>query len=143
LFWFRDLSSSLSARCSYEIYKKEILKRYPKTPELLAFTLAAVGGDLTGSGWLCPSEVVKQTMQRSGGGAVGVVKKILSEKGFGGLYQGYVSNMGRDVSFRVLQMTSFELVKKGFIKWKVKKGQKGELSSIEAAACGAVSGSFR
>jgi hypothetical protein len=48
---------------SYEMYKRSLLKRFPRTKPIFLYALAAVMGDLTGSGWLCPSEVVKQQMQ--------------------------------------------------------------------------------
>ena len=48
---------------SYEIYKQALLERLPNVRPALVYALSAVLGDVTGSGWLCPSEVVKQQMQ--------------------------------------------------------------------------------
>jgi len=133
---------------SYEIYKKELLKKLPDSKPVLVYALAAVLGDITGSGWLCPSEVVKQQMQA---GMFSSTKEaftgILREKGFGGLYQGYLGGLARDIPFRVAQLTSYEVAKDVYLRFKEKKqnldlGNKVELSPIEAAACGAIAGSF-
>ena len=48
---------------SYEIYKKSLLGRLPDVEPAFVYALAAILGDVTGSGWLCPSEVVKQQLQ--------------------------------------------------------------------------------
>lgn len=55
--------------------------------------LSAVVGDVSGSVWLCPSEVIKQQMQSANDGArVGLgeaVKACWQGAGIGGFYQGY------------------------------------------------------
>lgn len=136
---------------SYEMYKKTLRDRYPKVKPVFAYALAAVLGDLTGSGWLCPSEVVKQQMQ------AGMYKStqdaftsILETKGVAGLYQGYFGGVARDVPFRVAQLTSYELTKSLYLRLKARRQraaisgiqEKLELSPVESATIGAIAGTF-
>ena len=80
----------------YEIYKSKFTSMFPDLPNLPVYIAAAVAGDMTGSGWLVPSEVVKQNVQggnyRNAGEAF---NSIMQKKGIGGFYQGYVSNCFR------------------------------------------------
>lgn len=121
---------------SYEMYKHQLPS---KLPPILKYTLSAILGDITGSWWLCPSEVIKQQLQ------AGIHPTILSaiqhtwyNKGWNGFYVGYGSSVVRDVPFRVMQLASYELVKNLYLN----KKQNDELSSVDAAICGAISGSF-
>ena len=41
----------------YEIYKKKLEAMFPSASKFAIYVAAAVGGDVTGSFWLCPSEV--------------------------------------------------------------------------------------
>jgi solute carrier family 25 S-adenosylmethionine transporter 26 len=76
-------------------------------------------GDLTGSGWLCPSEVVKQRMQAGMYATTGeVVRSILKKNGVAGLYEGYLGGVARDVPFRVAQLCSYEVTKNFYLKFK-------------------------
>ena len=147
---------------SYEVYKKMLLQRFPHVKPIFAYAMAAIMGDLTGSGWLCPSEVVKQQMQAGMYPSTAVaLQKIWEKKGLVGLYEGYFGGVARDVPFRVAQLTSFELTKNIALRLKAqrrsqaeaalqKRGAKKqhvsnaplELSSVEAALCGAISGTF-
>jgi solute carrier family 25 S-adenosylmethionine transporter 26 len=132
---------------SYEMYKKKLQERFPHWTPALTYALAAVGGDVTGSIFLCPSEVVKSKVQ------AGIFKTstqafstILKTKGFGGLYQGFFGLAARDIPFRVCQLTSYEIVKSQYLKFKLKRrpNQSSEvlLSPIESAAGGAIAGTF-
>ena len=153
---------------SYEVYKKLLLERFPHVKPIFTYALSAILGDLTGSGWLCPSEVVKQQMQAGMYPSTAqALQQIWRKKGIVGLYEGYFGGVARDVPFRVAQLTSFELTKSIALKLKAqrrqaalvataaankknkKRGPKNapeperlELSSLEAAVCGAISGSF-
>mmetsp|Transcript_12434 Transcript_12434/g.36633 ORF Transcript_12434/g.36633 Transcript_12434/m.36633 type:complete len:371 (-) Transcript_12434:270-1382(-) len=142
---------------SYEIYKDALLKRLPTTPPAFIYALSAVLGDVTGSGWLCPSEVVKQQLQAGMYPSTSAaVKGIWNKRGFGGFYQGYFGGLARDVPFRVAQLTSYEVTKKIYLRAKarrvvaapasddggVTKAGKVELSPIDAALVGAIAGSF-
>ena len=141
---------------SYEMYKKALLIRFPNTKPVLLYACSAVLGDLTGSGWLCPSEVIKQQTQ------AGMYKStaeafrgIIRKKGIRGLYEGYFGGIARDVPFRVAQLTSYEVTKSFYLRLKsrrmkgISKSGKGksqsekvQLDPVESAICGAIAGSF-
>jgi len=89
------------------------------------------------------------------------VKVIWNKKGPVGFYEGYFGGISRDVPFRVAQLTAYEVTKSLYLKMKkrrmlAKKRKRWsrlnpavsvgrgrvELSAVEAAACGAVSGTF-
>lgn len=133
------------------MYKKTLLDRFPNVKPVFMYALSAVLGDLTGSGWLCPSEVVKQQVQAgmyqtSKEAVVG----ILAKKGPMGLYEGYFGGIARDVPFRVAQLTSYEVTKNLYMRIKARRQTKKsknaeadlQLTPVEAAVCGAVAGSF-
>jgi len=144
---------------SYEMYKKYLLQKYPNAGKynVFLFAIAAVLGDITGSGWLCPSEVLKQQMQ--GGMYTSTMDAIqgIWKKGGGmsGFYQGYFGGLARDVPFRVAQLTSYEITKNVYLRAKSAKVSSTSdvaltssssaplmLSPIESAVCGAVAGTF-
>lgn len=138
---------------SYEMYKRTLLKKFPKVKPVFVYAAAAILGDLTGSFWLCPSEVVKQQMQAGMFETTGeALSSIWKSKGFAGLYQGYFGGVARDVPFRVAQLTCFEVTKSVYLQWKKQRieskngtkdnGSRLELSPIDSAICGAISGSF-
>eukprot|EP00559_Dactyliosolen_fragilissimus_P006236 CAMPEP_0184871420 /NCGR_PEP_ID=MMETSP0580-20130426/40710_1 /TAXON_ID=1118495 /ORGANISM="Dactyliosolen fragilissimus" /LENGTH=421 /DNA_ID=CAMNT_0027374077 /DNA_START=227 /DNA_END=1492 /DNA_ORIENTATION=- len=173
---------------SYEMYKKTLTEKYSNIKPIFIYALSAILGDITGSGWLCPSEVVKQQIQAGMYDNVGsAIQGIWKKKGFfKGFYQGYVGGLARDIPFRVAQLTSYEVTKNLYLRiqnekkmmttttttsqqqqsiaWKEKRNRKKwssstnsggkssssiiipakktELSSIEAAVCGAIAGSF-
>ena len=130
---------------SYEVYKKILLEKLPNVRPIFVYAVAAICGDITGSGWLCPSEVMKQQIQagmyRNTGEAA---RGIFQKKGLGGFYQGYLGGLTRDVPFRVAQLTSYEVTKNFYIRLKKRKGESEEegLTAGEAATCGAIAGSF-
>ena len=96
------------------MYKKELRKRYPETSQGFIFAAASLLGDLTGSVWLCPSEVIKQKMQAGiFASEREALTSIWKNHGFFGLYEGYLGGVARDVPFRVAQLVSclaFDLV---------------------------------
>lgn len=133
---------------SYEIYKKSLLNRFPNVKPAFIYALAAIMGDVTGSGWLCPSEVMKQQLQAGIYPSMSeAIKGIYKKSGFGGFYQGFTGGLARDVPFRVAQLTTFEVTKNLYLR--AKKAQSSNidpdsisLSALEAAICGAAAGSF-
>lgn len=132
---------------SYEIYKKTLIERFPDVKPVFVYALAAICGDVTGSGWLCPSEVVKQQTQAGMYKSTGeAIKGIFQKRGFGGFYEGYFGGLARDIPFRVAQLTSYEVTKSFYLRLKQKNQKVGEdvnsLSPVEAATCGAIAGSF-
>jgi Mitochondrial carrier protein len=50
---------------SYELYKGYLLDRWPTVPPIFKYAVAAVLGDLTGSGWLCTCVCVKREWKTS------------------------------------------------------------------------------
>ncbi len=153
---------------SYEVYKKKLRERFPDINPAISYALAAVGGDITGSILLCPSEVIKSqgallyhdcsvlklfaliTFFNSQVQA-GIFKtsrqafqSILNTKGVAGLYQGFLGLAARDIPFRVCQLTSYEIVKSLYLKSKTTKQQAdvASLTPIESAVCGAIAGTF-
>ena len=128
-----------------------IRERFPKLKPIFAYAMAAVLGDVTGSGWLCPAEVVKQKMQA---GVYGTTKQAFVEtwkrEGIRGFYRGYFGGLARDVPYRVVQMTSYEMAKSLYIRFKRSRrnrhqfwsndGTSLELSPAESAMLGGVAG---
>jgi len=150
---------------SYEIYKSILLQqtktifnlregtdgssKVKTTPAIviLVYAIAALGGDLTGSVWLCPSEVVKQQVQAGMYDSTwDAIESIWLTKGVSGFYTGYLSAISRDVPFRMFQLTTFEVAKNLALQWKEERAEDGteglELSSLEAAICGAAAGTL-
>lgn len=126
---------------SYEIYKRIFLNWFPDQNVVLVYVLSAVLGDITGSGWLCPSEVVKQQVQGNiYPGTNEAIQGIWKKKGLGGFYQGYVSAISRDVPFRAIQLTTFELTKHIYALYNSREIM--NLDPLEAAVCGAIAGSL-
>ena len=138
---------------SYETYKRAFLSRFPKVNKIFLYAFSAVLGDLTGSGWLCPSEVVKQQTQAGMYSSTRqAIAGIWKKKGLVGFYEGYFGGVSRDVPFRVAQLTTYELTKNLYLGFKgrsmSRKSHKDpkdsktdlNLTPIEAAVCGAVCG---
>lgn len=147
---------------SYEMYKQYLLDHFPKVKPVFKYAAAAVLGDLTGSGWLCPSEVIKQKVQAGMFSSTGeAVSNVWKNKGLLGFYEGYLGGVARDVPFRVAQLTTYEVTKNLYLRIKGRRlasslntsskmrdkkskdsDDKLQLTPVEAAMCGAVSGSF-
>jgi len=131
---------------SYEIYKQALLNKFPNTKPAFIYALSAILGDVTGSGWLCPSEVMKQQLQAGLYPSMSeAIKGIWSKSGIAGFYQGFTGGLARDVPFRVAQLTMFEMTKSLYLKAKNKGRSEDDnvaLSAVEAAVCGAAAGSF-
>ena len=130
---------------SYEVYKQYLSERFQSYNPVFVYALAAILGDMTGSIWLCPSEVVKQQLQGGMFQSTGeAIKSIWANKGLLGFYQGYTGALARDVPFRVAQLTSYEVTKNIFLKIKQQRNpdEKKELSTVDATICGAIAGTF-
>ena len=134
---------------SYEVYKKKLVAKFPETgesrPEGL-FLLAAILGDLTGSLWLCPSEVVKQQIQSGLHNDLrSAIRSIAGGKnGLLGFYRGYAGQVSRDVPFRAIQLPTYEIVKREYVKrfGSPESRERGTLKAREATVVGAVAGSI-
>ncbi|KAG7363019.1 mitochondrial carrier protein [Nitzschia inconspicua] len=140
---------------SYEQYKRMLRKRFPEMKPVFAYAIAAVLGDVTGSGWLCPAEVVKQKLQANVFESTGqAVSQIWFQEGVGGFYRGYWNSLMRDVPFRVAQLTTYEVAKNFYLRfkrsqrfhrmsWETRTRQSSvnlELSPVESAVLGGVAG---
>lgn len=146
---------------SYETYKRTLLAKFPQVKPIFLYACAAVMGDLTGSGWLCPSEVVKQQTQAGMYASTRqAISGIWKKKGLVGFYEGYFGGISRDVPFRVTQLTTYELIKNLYIRVKRQRLEAASrkshnkrrkvlaaadskavaLTPAEAAVCGAVCG---
>jgi len=131
---------------SYEVYKELLLKKFPQAKPVFLYALSAILGDVTGSGWLCPSEVVKQQLQAGMYSSTGeAISSIWKKRGLRGFYQGYMGGLARDVPFRVAQLTSYEVVKNMYLRAKQRRYESAEeisLSPVDSAVVGAVAGTF-
>lgn len=78
----------------------------------VSVVVAAITGDVVGSVWLAPSEVVKGLVQGGYYGGVGECVRGVVGRGGGGLYKGYRGLLCRDVPFRVVQMGLYEEVRR-------------------------------
>jgi solute carrier family 25 S-adenosylmethionine transporter 26 len=137
------------------------MEKYPNVKPVYIYALASVMGDMTGSVWLCPSEVIKQQMQA---GMFQNTREAFSSlwkyKCLGGLYTGYWGGVSRDVPFRIAQLCSYEVTKSLYLKVKARRLRTSshydgasssdsitsqlplELSAAESALCGAIAGTF-
>lgn len=136
-------------------------------PPMARTVLAAVVGDVTGSLWLTPGELIKQKVQAGGpGGALGVARRMWAQGGLGAFYQGYSSQVARDVPFRVIQLVTYEELRRLYLAAKVARARppraapravplasavdaaaaagsaKVAISGVEGMLLGAVAGSF-
>lgn len=149
----------------YEIYKK-LLGQQRQVPVWSIIFIAAVLGDLTGSIWLCPFEVIKQQTQSGmwpGSTTLEIVQSMLFDNhndiqhhgiNIVALYQGYAGNVARDVPFRVLQLSTYEALKSAWLKNPTattettpdgalldnESSRAAELTSLQAAFFGGVAG---
>lgn len=74
------------------------MSRFPNVKPAFIYALAAIMGDVTGSGWLCPSEVVKQQLQAGIYPSMSeAIKGIWKKSGMAGFYQGYTGGLARYV----------------------------------------------
>lgn len=132
---------------SYEVYKSKFIAACPETPKEYLYIVSAILGDITGSFWLCPSEVIKQQMQ---GGVhtniVSAIKSTFKATGLKGFYRGYYGQIMRDVPFRAIQLPSYEVVKRIYMR-KFTLDVDGEtplreMKPLDNMIVGAIAGSF-
>lgn len=141
---------------SYEVYKELISTSFPNVSRTFTYFISAILGDITGSFWLVPSEIVKLRLQSGGGGGLGLagtIGDILATSGPGGFYKGYTGQIARDVPFRAIQLTTYETLKTLYSRLRnarrvaagldpLEGAEAGKLSGLEGAVLGAVAGSF-
>lgn len=101
----------------YEVYKAQFLTQFPQFRVELIYFVSAILGDLTGSVWLCPSEVIKQQVQSGIHDSVGsAITAIHRKHGLKGFFKGYSGQLFRDVPFRAISLPTYELVKSYYTK---------------------------
>ncbi|OSX80988.1 hypothetical protein BU14_0027s0014 [Porphyra umbilicalis] len=102
---------------------------------------AAVVGDVTGSLWLTPGELIKQKVQAGGaGGAVGVARRMWAAGGAGAFYQGYASQVARDVPFRVIQLVTYEELRRAYVGAKARRARPAGAAVAPPSAAAAAAG---
>ena len=99
------------------MYKKRLKERFPQVRPVVTYALSAILGDLTGSVWLCPPEVVKQRMQAGiHPKTFDAIRSVWNQDGLRGFYRGYLGSVSRDVPFRVVQLATYEVSKNFYLR---------------------------
>ncbi|TNV87136.1 hypothetical protein FGO68_gene1189 [Halteria grandinella] len=134
--------------CTYEYSKFTLWKNMGdrvnvSVQHIIAATLAEVTQALVRN----PFEVVKQNLQLGHySGMVECAADIVKHKGIGGLYQGYLSLILREIPFSSIQFPFYEVLKMSQIKLVAYRTQKSEstveLPAIANALNGGMAGSF-
>ena len=142
--WAYVLGDGLSGAvkfASFEVGKKWLEERTDEKYHGTIQFLCAAGAMLACSVILVPGEVIKCRMQAGTidnmlTGALHIVKN----EGVGGLYQGYLSTMFRDLPYTILELGLYENIKTALVKAQKKKevGQSDEI--LAAAITGAFTG---
>ncbi|GAB0491589.1 hypothetical protein MMPV_002843 [Pyropia vietnamensis] len=108
-------------------------------PSMARTVIAAVVGDVTGSLWLTPGELIKQKVQAGWpGGALGVARRMWAQGGVGAFYQGYSSQVARDVPFRVIQLVTYEELRRLYLAAKVSRAPPSKAAAVLSASTSAV-----
>ena len=118
---------------SYEVIKKKMLETFSGRirPEPL-LVASAIMGDMVGSLWYLPAEMVK--MGRQSGMydcSFSAARGIMDKSGFGGFYQGLPGHLLRDVPFRAIQLPVYDLIKSAWLEHKNDKAKKEHIVRIE------------
>lgn len=108
---------------SYEVIKKKMLSSFGNKirPEILLVS-SAIMGDLIGSLWYCPIDILK-IYKQSGmyENSVDGFKAILKNRGLKGFYQGMPGHVIRDVPYRAIQLPVFDVLKTAYLEHKEKE----------------------
>lgn len=145
---FRGIYSGLSAAAlgsapgaalffsTYETAKAPA-RRFFKS-DVLSQQAAASAGEVVACMVRVPTEVVKQNMQVGQYGSFrGAVQGIMKDYGYRGFYRGYLTTVGREIPFSLIQFPLWEGIKD---KWSERQGRR--VSPLQGALAGAVSGGF-
>ena len=133
------IASAPSAAIFFGTY--EYMKRAIAGPGSSVFAngSAAAVAEVAACLFKVPFEVVKQRFQVSStktGGTACMLAQIYRTEGLRGCYSGLGATMAREIPFGFIQMPVYEILKSRILG----NRPKGELSSVEACACGAVAG---
>jgi solute carrier family 25 S-adenosylmethionine transporter 26 len=149
--FYRGLGSTLFGQVpygaltfgTYECYK-QALEEWGLASRRLRWMLAAVLGDLTGSLWLTPSELIKQQLQNmhntgTRAAQAATVWQVIGQNwrqyGIAGFYRGYSGQVARDVPFRAIQLLLFEDARE-----RLERYRRRALTPLENLAVGAYAG---
>lgn len=132
---------------AYEVFKNKLQKQFPNTEPAKIYVVSSILGDLIGSLWYCPAEVIKQQMQAGNKLHIcSAVAHTIRDNGLFGFYRGFIGMISRDVLFRTVQLPSYEIVKDMYLKRITNKTEKQiqnrELEPFESMIIGALSGSL-
>ena len=145
--YFAGLSASLIGQIPYAALTfstyEAVKSRISGMNRLATISMAAVAGDLSGALWLVPSEVIKQRLQAGQySSASQAMKGIYRSDGVRGFYRGMVGQMARDVPFRVIQLLSYEYMKRRLQQQQFEQTHTKQPFTKQQALCaGALSGS--
>lgn len=118
---------------SYEVIKTKMLANFGSKirPEILLVS-SAIMGDLIGSLWYCPIDLLKISKQ-SGmySNSVEAFSSILKTRGVMGLYQGMAGHVIRDVPYRAIQLPMFDVLKTTWLEHKDREAMKLALAQRE------------
>jgi hypothetical protein len=90
---------------TYETLKAKIFARNHDAPKIPVYVGCAMAGDVVGSVWLTPSEIIKQRLQSGvDRDAVSAARAIYAQRGLGGFYAGFSGLVARDLPYRALQV---------------------------------------
>lgn len=118
---------------SYEVIKKKMLATFAGRirPEPL-LVASAIMGDMVGSLWFLPVEMVK--MGRQSGlydSSFRAARGIIKRSGYGGFYQGLPGHLLRDVPFRAIQLPVYDLIKSAWLEHKNEKAKEEHIRRQE------------
>jgi len=100
---------------TYEMLKAKIFARWHDAPKLPVFIGCAMVGDIVGSVWLTPSEIIKQRLQSGmDKSAFAAISTIYAKDGAKGFYQGFSGLVARDLPYRALQLPMYEVAREAY-----------------------------
>ncbi|XP_065177925.1 mitochondrial S-adenosylmethionine carrier protein-like [Sycon ciliatum] len=123
---------------SYESFKSLCEPRAGERYLPLVHMSAACVGEVTSCAIRVPIEVIKQRAQtNSAMSSVSILRNVMAQDGFRGLYRGYMATVQREIPFSVLQYPLWEGMKRTWANY-----QGSALSGWQSALCGALAGAF-
>lgn len=110
--FYKGLPYTVATQAVYGMLVFGVYENVKKSGQATQAAKAAMIGDLVGSLFLCPTEVVKQNVQVGRyKTAIEAFANIYKHAGIRGFYAGYTSLLARDVPFRMIQMPLYEKMK--------------------------------
>ncbi|EKX48093.1 hypothetical protein GUITHDRAFT_86163, partial [Guillardia theta CCMP2712] len=140
-FWSGVGASSLSqlptfflVYSTFEAVRNKLEKKFPEANKVAIDVGASMVGSLVGSVWSTPCEVVKCTFQ-SGmytASLKSAVRAIQKEAGMRGFFQGYTSQLCRDLPFYSIMFATYEAMHDTYrSKFLTSKDKKGRVVKVD------------